>query len=200
MQTHPFPPQPPNNLPCSSPTTSTIMLEHSIPSSQTQSSPPPSARVTQPVPCHPHLRIMRWAARWGWGDISPAPAARGQGSGVWSKRHLTGLQPRKGGGVGCGVGEGWGREWDTGTLRGWRREEGLGIRAGGREEGRGAENEGSIPDASLWTPSASSRSRSNLLGREAGLEDPALQSRPSLKTNELPALLFTSHRCGRGSQ
>lgn len=134
----------------------------------------------------------------GVGGHKPCPSGQGWGSGVWASDHLTGLQPRKGGGVGCGVGGGVGRGGIQGTLRKWRRR-GIGDpEREGREEGRGAENEGSIPDASLWLPQppAGQDQSTGTGGRTGG---PALSPfQPFLrKTNELPALLFTSHRCGQ---
>lgn len=78
------------------------------------------------------------------------------------------------------------------------RRRGWGSIAGGREERRGVENEGPIPDASLWLPQPppgqnQSAGTGDLKEASALAPFPALPS----KANELPALPFTSHCYGQ---
>lgn len=121
---------------------STIMLEHSFPSSHAQSAPPPLRLLSHSLPPPPQNQRQ---------GHKPCPRSRRPEQRVIPQDFCQG----DGGvcGMACGVGVGGGARWDMRySAEVEERRRGWGSRAGGREERRGLENEGPIPDASLWLP------------------------------------------------
>lgn len=170
--------------------TSTVRLGYTFPTPHTWGAPPQLRPPSHSLPL-PH-QIQRIKGR----GMSPASGSRDQGSGAEARVFLP--QPFHGCCMGVGGGEGTGRSGTSGgtPLRLEERRRSWSSRAGGREERRCVENEGPIPDASLWLPQPPA-SRNPTAGTEGGREDPALSPFPALptKANELPALPSPSHGC-----
>ena len=168
-------------------------------------SPPAKPRVRHlpalSLPNHslsppPQNHEVGGGAGGGTEALPQRPEARGQESGA--SDHLTGLQPRRDAVWGVEWGEGWGGVGSEVPCGGGGEKRDWGSRVGGREERNDAENEGPVPDASLWLPQPPA-GQDQSIGTGGPREDPALSPFPALpsKDSELPALLFTSHRCGQ---
>ena len=175
------------------------MLEHTFPSSCTQSAPPPLRLPNHSLP-HPPQNQRE----------GHKPCPRGQRPGV--RRPQQGVVPQdfsQRGGVGRGVGggDGVGRDMRY-PAEVEERRRGWGSIARGRKERRGVENEGPIPDASLWLPQPPP-GQNQSAGTGDLKEDSALAPFPALpskanelaalpsKAKELPALPFISHCYGQ---